>query len=74
MLKYNKIRNPYVATDMHNPLNKCLADVKQTLESGQESGNDSNVINARIALTLITRISTLNFPKCNTLSEKRKTC
>lgn len=57
---------------MNNPLSTCLADVKQTLKSGQESGNNFNVSNGRIALTLITRISALTFPKCNTLSEKRK--
>ena len=59
---------------MNNPLSMCLTDVKQTLKSGQESGNNSNVSNGRIPLTLITRISSLNFPKCNTLSEKRKIC
>lgn len=59
---------------MNNPLSMCLADVKQTLKSGQESGNNSNVSNGRIPLTLITRISSLTFPKCNMLSEKRKTC
>ena len=46
---------------MNNPLSTCLADVKQTLKSGQESGNNSNVSNGRIALTLITRISALIF-------------
>lgn len=59
---------------MNSPLSTCLADVKQTLKSGQESGNNSNVINGRIALNLITRINALTFPKCNTLSEKIKTC
>lgn len=59
---------------MNNPLSKCLTNVKQTLKSGQESGNNSNVSNGRIPLTLITRISSLTFPKCNTLSEKRKIC
>lgn len=59
---------------MNNPLSMCLTDVKQTLKSGQESGNNSNVSNGRIPLTLITRISSLTFPKCNTLSEKRKIC
>ena len=74
ILMYNKIWNPYVATDMNNLLSMCLGDVKQTLKSDQESGNNSNVSIGRIPLTLITRISSLTFPKCNTLSEKRKTC
>lgn len=36
---------------MNNLISMCLTDVKQTLNSGQESGNNSSVINRRIALT-----------------------
>lgn len=63
-----------MATYLINPISMCLTDVKQTLNSGQESGSNSNVINGRTALTGITRTSSLTFPKFNPLSENRKAC